>query len=113
MNRVRLLPYVAVSLGVISLLAAPATAFTQTFYGLSVGRNYFGPAPWGDSFTHGLTAQACLGRQLGRGLSVRLDAFRSLFHETETSGFHCDCSGVPPCCSLSKPVGVVGFAANA
>ena len=113
MKQPRPLTRVALSLGVIALLASPGTAFAQTFYGLSAGLNYSGPAPAGDSFTQGFAVQASVGRQLVPGLSVRLDAFTSRFDDSRPSAA-CPCPlSSPGCCAgFAKPVGVAGLMAN-
>ncbi len=113
MKQPRSLTRVALSLGVIALLASPGTASAQTFYGLSAGLNYSGPAPAGDSFTQGFAVQASVGRQLVPGLSVRLDAFTSRFDDSRPSAA-CPCpTSSPGCCAgFAKPVGVAGLMAN-
>ncbi len=113
MTQPRPLTRVALSLGVIALLASPGTASAQTFYGLSAGLNYSGPAPAGDSFTQGFAIQASVGRQLVPGLSVRLDAFTSRFDDSRpTAACPCPLSSPGCCAGFAKPVGVAGLMAN-
>jgi hypothetical protein len=113
MRQARPLTRVALSLGVIALLASPGTASAQTFYGLSAGLNYSGPAPAGDTFTQGFAVQASVGRQLVPGLSVRLDAFTSRFDDSRPT-VACPCPSFSPgcCAGFAKPVGVAGLMAN-
>ena len=113
MTQPRPLTRVALSLGVIALLVSPGTASAQTFYGLSAGLNYSGPAPAGDSFTQGFAVQASVGRQLVPGLSVRLDAFTSRFDDSRpTAACPCPLSSPGCCAGFAKPVGVAGLMAN-
>src|SRR5438445_4093577 len=78
---------IGVTFALALLLASASAALGQTSYGLSLGLNYSGPAPSGDSFSQGFAVQGSVGRRLWPGFSVRLDALVTQFGDRRAAFF--------------------------
>ena len=128
MKTTKALTAFGVWLGLALRLAAPTTAFAQTFYGLAAGVNvarmvavdvYQG---FHGHTSHGFAVQASVGRRLTRRLGWRVDAFASQVTYTQPSDFAGVMCAYPPpagvCCGIcplgtsTDLVGVTGLAAS-
>jgi len=107
---------IGVTFALALLLASASAALGQTSYGLSLGLNYSGPAPSGDSFSQGFAVQGSVGRRLWPGFSVRLDALVTQFGDRRAAFYppspvpHSPTRVAPPV--FDRPVGVAGLIAD-
>jgi hypothetical protein len=113
-TKIRSTAVIGTVFGLAGLLASSPVLTAQTSYGVSLGLNYIGPAPSGNSYSQGFAVQASVGRQLWPGFSVRLDALATRVDDARAAR-NVPCPSFAQTCGSAgsdRPVGVAGLVAN-